>query len=136
MTQIELDPDSYLQLLQKFPPRPIRSQADLEATQIIIDGLLDADALTSEEKDYLDVLGTLVQDYEDKHIPIPDLSGIDLLRALIDEFGLSQKELVSVFKAESIMFAVLNNQHKLTVEHIEKLANFFHISPAAFFPMK
>lgn len=65
---------------------------------------------------------------------IPDLSGIDLLRALMDEFGLKQKDLVLIFKTESIVSVILNGQRNFTVEHIEKLADFFHISPAAFFP--
>jgi HTH-type transcriptional regulator/antitoxin HigA len=127
--------EPYLQLLKQFPPRPIKSEADLEAVQTVIDGLLDAEQLTADQQDYLDVLGTLVQAYEDQQVPIPDLYGVDLLKALIAEFGFRQKDLVPIFKTESIVSAVLNGQRNLTVAHIEKLGQFFHISPAAFFPL-
>lgn len=128
------EPESYLQLLQKFPPRPIRTKEQFLAVQNVIDSLIDSDELTSEKQDYLNLLGMLVHDYEEQQVTIPDLSGIDLLRALMDEFMLKQKDLVPIFKTESIVSAILNGQRNFTVEHIEKLAEFFHISPAAFFP--
>jgi HTH-type transcriptional regulator / antitoxin HigA len=56
------------------------------------------------------------------------------LNVLIEEWGLKQKELVAIFKTESIVSAVINGHRQLTVEHIERLAEFFHVSPAVFFP--
>ena len=127
------EPNSYIELLQKFPPRPIKSEAECLAVQETIDTLLDSGELTPETQDYINVLGILIREYEEKHISIPDLSGVELLKALMDEFGLKQKDLVLIFKAESIVSAILNGQRKFTVEHIEKLADFFNISPSAFF---
>jgi HTH-type transcriptional regulator / antitoxin HigA len=77
-------------------------------------------------------LGLLVHEYEEKHVLIPDLQGVELLKALIQELDLKQKDLVPIFKTESIVSAVLSGQRRFTVEHIEKLAVFFHVSPALF----
>ena len=125
--------NNYIELLQKFPPRPIKSEAELLEVQEFIDTLLDSGELTPEKQDYINVLGILVHEYEEKHVPIPDLSGVELLQALVDEFELKQKDLVPIFKTESIVSAILNGQRKFTVEHIEKLADFFKISPSVFF---
>ncbi|GET44361.1 helix-turn-helix domain-containing protein [Microseira wollei] len=125
-----------IELLKTFPPRPINSEEELLATQKVIDSLIDRNELTPDEQDYLNVLGTLVYEYEQKHETIPDIFGVELLQALIDEFDLRQKDLVPIFKTESIVSAVLNGQRQLTVEHIRKLADFFQISPAAFFEMR
>jgi len=38
-----------------------------------------------------------------------------------------------VFGAESIVSEVLSGKRELQAKHIERLADFFHISPAAFF---
>jgi len=95
--------------------------------------LLDSDNITPEEQEYINLLGILIHDYEEKSVLIPDLYGVELLKALIQEFGLKQKDLIPIFKTESIISAILNGQRKFTVEHIEKLADFFHISPSAFF---
>jgi HTH-type transcriptional regulator/antitoxin HigA len=125
--------NSYIELLQKFPPRPIKSEAELLAVQEVIDALLDSGEITSDKQDYLNLLGILVHEYEEKYVQIPDLNGVELLKALIDELDLKQKDLVPVFKTESIVSAILNGQRKLTVEHIEKLAEFFSVSPSVFF---
>ena len=127
------EPNSYIELLQKFPPRPIKSEADLLVVQEVIDSLLDSGEMTPEKQDYINVLGILIHEYEEKHVSIPDLSGVELLKALIDEFGLRQKDLIPVFKTESIVSAILNGQRKFTVEHIEKLSEFFNVSPSVFF---
>jgi HTH-type transcriptional regulator / antitoxin HigA len=117
----------------QFSPRPITSEADLAATQAVIDALLDQGELKPEEQAYLNVLGALVYDYEQQHVPIPDISGVELLKVLIADFDLRQKDLVPIFKTESIVSDVLNGKRKLTVQHIKELAQFFHISPAVFF---
>ncbi|WP_414589138.1 helix-turn-helix domain-containing protein [Scytonema sp. PCC 10023] len=123
----------YIELLTSFPPRPITSEEELIATQKVIDSLIDKGELTPDEQDYLNVLGTLVHEYEEKHKLIPDISGVELLKTLIAELGLRQKDLVPIFKTESIVSEVMSGQRNLTVNHIRQLAEFFHISPAAFF---
>ncbi len=50
-----------------------------------------------------------------------------------DEFDLQQKDLIPIFKTESIASAILKGQKKFTIEHIEKLADFLKVSPAASF---
>ncbi|MFN6566707.1 transcriptional regulator [Dendronalium sp. ChiSLP03b] len=123
----------YIELLKSFPPRPIASEEEFLATQKVIDSLIDKGELTADEQDYLNVLGTLVNEYEEKHHSILGIHGVELLQALIVEFGLRQKDLVPIFKTESIVSEVLSGQRQLTVNHIRQLAEFFRISPAAFF---
>jgi HTH-type transcriptional regulator / antitoxin HigA len=125
---------SYTNLLISFPPRPIKSEEDFEKTQVIVDKLLDKGELTEEEQDYLFVLGMLIHEYEEKQDLIPDIYGVELLKVLIEETNLKQKDLVSIFKTESIVSEILKGKRKLTVEHIQKLGEFFKISPAVFFP--
>lgn len=127
---------SYSELLQWFPPRPIMSDAQYCKTQEVIDALIDKGELTPDEEEYLDLLGTLLYTYEEQHVDIPDIWGVELIKAFLSERQLRQKELVSIFKTESIVSAVLNGHRNLTVEHIEKLAEFFKVSPALFFENK
>ena len=81
----------YIELLKNFPPRPITSEEELIATQKIIDSLIDKGELTLHEQDYLNVLGTLVHEYEEKHQLIPDIHGVELLKALIANLGGDKK---------------------------------------------
>ena len=126
---------SYTSLLISFPPRPIKSEEDFETTQVMVDKLLDKEKLTEEEEDYLFILGMLIHEYEEKKDLVPDIYGVELLKVLIEEMNLKQKDLVPIFKTESIVSDVLKGKRKLTVEHIQKIGKFFNVSPAVFFPI-
>lgn len=126
--------ETYRQLLAQFPPRPINTDEELDATQAVINQLLDQPDLTPEEEDYLDLLGTLVYNYEQQQHPVPDIYGVELLKVLIEERGLKQKELVPIFKTESIVSDILRGNRQLTTRHIQELSAYFHLSPAVFFP--
>ena len=130
-----LHTDTYIELLKAFPPRTIKTEEDLEATQNVVDSLIDKGKSTQDERDYLNLLGTLIYEYEQTQDIVPDIFGVDLLKALIAELNLRQKDLVPIFKTESIVSDILNGKRNLTVEHIQKLAEFFDISPAVFFPL-
>ena len=125
---------NYTELLTSFPPRPIKSEEDLEKTQAVVDELLDKGELTEEEEDYLNLLGMVIYEYEEKQELVPDIYGVELLKVLIAELNLKQKDLVPIFKTESIVSDILKSKRKLTVEHIQKLADFFNLSPGVFFP--
>lgn len=129
-------PKTYIELLQSFPPRPIKSYEGMLDTQKVIDSLIDCAPLTPDQEDYLNLLGTLVYEYERSLEPIPDIYGVDLLKVLMSERGLLQKDLVPIFKTESIASDVLNGKRELTKRHIQELAEFFRVSPAVFFPVQ
>jgi HTH-type transcriptional regulator / antitoxin HigA len=106
---------SYTNLLISFPPRSIKSEEDFEKTQVIVDKLLDKGNLTEEEEDYLFVLGMLINEYEEHLDLVPDIYGVELLKVLIEETNLKQKDLVPIFKTESIVSDVLKGKRKLSV---------------------
>ena len=125
----------YAELLPDFLPRPIKTESDYEAVQQEVDRLLDKGDLSSDEQDYLDLLGTLILNYEER---IEDeaqyeLRGVALIRGLMELHGLRQKDLLPIFKTESIVSAVLNGKRQLTVEHINKLSAFFSLPHELFF---
>jgi len=125
---------TYTQLIAIFPPRPIASDEQYWETQARIDELLDKGNLTPDESDYLTALGMMIERYEDEHEPDIELRGVALIRALMDEQGLRQRDLVApVFKTDSIASAVLNGKRRLTTEHIDRLAQFFQLPHGLFF---
>ena len=71
--------------------------------------------------------------YDEQQVTIPELRGIALLQALIDERGLKQRDLLAIFKHESILSDILSRNRKLTVAHIDKLATFFGLPHRLFF---
>jgi len=126
--------DKYLELLKQYPPRPIHNEEDLEMMQEVINRLLDKPQLTAEEREYLNVLGALIYEYEENQEPIPDIYGIELLKFILEERNLQKQDLLSIFESKSTLDDILDGQQELTPIYIQKLANFLNISPDLFFP--
>lgn len=126
--------DKYLELLKRYPPRPIDNEEDLEMMQQVINRLLDKPQLTVEEREYLNVLGSLIYEYEENQEPIPDIYGLELLKFILEERNLQKQDLLSIFESKSTLDDILDGQQDLTPIYIQKLANFLNISPDLFFP--
>jgi HTH-type transcriptional regulator / antitoxin HigA len=125
--------DAYFKLVQKFPLRTIRNDAELAAASSIVDGLISKKKMSPAEADYVEVLEMLVSKYENEHhrpAPLPDY---ELLNQLMQERGLTQKALERATGiAHSTISDILRGQRKLTRHHIGVLASYFHVSPQTF----
>jgi HTH-type transcriptional regulator/antitoxin HigA len=125
--------DRYLDLVRRFPLRPLRSDEDLAAAVVVIDGLLSRASLTPEESDYLEVLSDLVEAYETEAHPTGPVSDADLLNHLIEARRVSQSEVADATGiAVSTISDVLRGKRTLNRAHIGKLARYFHVSPDVF----
>jgi HTH-type transcriptional regulator/antitoxin HigA len=120
-------------LNRRFPLRPIRSDGDLAKASAIMEELLRLDALDPAEDDYLDVLGDLVWKYEEEHDPMPEVSGEDMLRHIIESRDLTQAEVArGTGIAEPTISAILAGRRTLNRDHIAALCGYFDVSPALF----
>jgi len=79
----------------------------------------------------LDTLGTVIYAYEEKHYPMPDCSGVEVLRYLMEEHGLKQLDLPEV-GSQGVVSEILSGQRELNVRQIRALAQRFGLSPAVF----
>ncbi len=123
----------YLELVRRFPLRPLRTDADLDAAVAVIDSLIDQDELSPPEQDYLDVLSDLVEVYENEAVPIKPVGDAAMLRLLIEGKGVTQAEAAKQAGiAESTVSEVLAGKRKLNRTQIGKLARYFHVEPGAF----
>ncbi len=127
-----LEAETYIELLQIFPPKSIHSEEELDQIQEIIDFFLDKPTLTGNEREYLHLLGLLVQEYEDKHYPIADASVNNILVNLIEEHQTSVDDLRTVFESEQDFNALLNGDRDITLKQIQTLAKIFQVSPTVF----
>ncbi len=123
----------YLALVSRFPLRPIRSNKELDAAVEMVDSLLDRKNLFSEEKDYLEVLGDLIERYESEEHPVAPVSDAQMLHHLIEAKGVSQTQVSSATGiADSTISEVLKEKRSLNRNHIGKLARYFNVSPNVF----
>ena len=102
------------------PVAPVRSQDDHEAALTEIERLWGADVGTPDG-DRLDVLITLVDDYERRSWPDDDLDPIDAIIARMENSGRTRKELVKIVGSSGRASEILNRKRQLTLPMIWRL---------------
>jgi HTH-type transcriptional regulator/antitoxin HigA len=115
------------------PVFPIRNEWQYEQALNILNGLLNVvgDDETHPLYDLLDTLGILVHTYEESHYPAPEVTGIDVLRFLMDEHHLTPSDLPDVGDSRTVS-ELLAGDRPLSVVHIRALSQRFGLSPATF----
>jgi HTH-type transcriptional regulator/antitoxin HigA len=108
------------------PIKPIRNEADYELAFKDIDDCLDAVAC-SPERERLEVLTVLVDDYEAKHHPISPPEPIAAIEFVLEQRGLSRKDLEDVIGSSGRISEVMNKQRPLTLAMIRKLVEKFDL---------
>ena len=115
------------------PLLSIHTEADYERSLEGLNDLLD-EVGTNEQHplyDLLDTLGTLLHSYEEKHHPIPDVSGAEVLRHFMQEHNLSQTDLSDI-GSQGVVSEILSGKRELNVRQVRLLAERFKVSPAVF----
>jgi HTH-type transcriptional regulator / antitoxin HigA len=125
--------DNYVALVNAFPPRPIRNDDQHRRAVEVVNGLLDRPVLTSDQEDYLDVLGLLIADYEDSNYAHPAFTPVDRLRDLMEEHAMTQAELARrAGVAVTSLSDILNDKRRISPKVRAKFAEFFGVSAAYF----
>lgn len=72
-TETRVINEAYFDLVRELPLRPLKSEDDLTRAIAMLDRLMDrgASGRSEDEKDYMLVLGSLVEEYENIHWPMP-----------------------------------------------------------------
>lgn len=99
---------------------PIHTDADHEAALHEIEQLWNAEPGTPDA-DRLDILFTLVEAYEKKHFPIPPPDPIDMIEFVMDQRGLTPKDLIPFLGSRAKVSEILNRRRALSLEMIRKL---------------
>ena len=91
--------------------RPIHTEADYKATLKEISALMESDPdLGTPEGDRLDILATLVQAYEAKHVPITAPDPVEAIKFRMDQSGMSVKDLEPIIGKSNRVYEVLSRK--------------------------
>ncbi len=121
-------------MIRQGAPHLIRSDEELaEYTAALFELTAKANP-TPEEGEAIDLLALLVDRYETQRYPMPDVEPAEMLRFLLDQNGLSQRDVAEELGSESTVSLVLSGKRPLNRDHIARLSARFHVSPAVFFP--
>ncbi len=100
--------------------KPIRNDPDLHRALARIEELWGAKSGTARG-DELDVLMLLVEKYEEDHFEIPASDPVEAIKFLMEQNGLSRKDLEPFIGASGRVSEVLNKKRELTLPMIKRL---------------
>ena len=131
MNVIAQDIQSHWRIVQ--PIFSVRDENEYDKAVETLNALIDEVGTDEEYPLYelLDTLGTVIHAYEEKHYPVPECSGVEALKFLMEEHQLEPKDLPNLGSSDTVL-EILNGDRDLTVTHIRTLAERFQISPAVF----
>ncbi len=88
----------------------------LKRLEVIFDAPID-----SPEGDEADLLGLLIEKYEDEHYPIDPPDPIEAIKFRMEQMDLSKSDLAKIIGYKSRVSEVLSRKRKLTLTMIKKL---------------
>ena len=107
--------------------KPIKTKEDYRAALKRLEEIFDA-KIGTPEGDELDILGFMVDDYENKHYPIEAPDPIEAIKIRMEEMHLKQVDLIPEIGGKSRVSEVLNRKRRLTVDMIRKLTARLNLS--------
>ncbi len=101
--------------------KPIKTAADYKKALKRLEEIFDA-KLGSADSDELDILGLMIDDYENKHYPIEAPDPVEAIKIRMEEMHLKQVDLIPEIGGKSRVSEILNKKRRLTIDMIRKLA--------------
>ena len=86
------------------------------------------------EFEELELLLVLVKDYEDKHIVIPELDPIEVIKLKMEEKGLKAKDLEAIIGTKGHVSLILSGKREVTLKMAKALRLFLGIPAEVFLP--
>ena len=100
--------------------KPIKTEEDyneaLERLEVIFDATEN-----SPEGDEVQILGMLIENYENEHFPICLPDPIEAIKFRMEQMGYTQADLAGIIGLKSRASEILNRKRKLSLEMIRQL---------------
>ena len=123
-------PLEYNDLVQMHVPRPISDDVGLQSTAEVVDRLAVLTNPTKDQSDYLSLLATIIEEYENEHhqIDLAGLTPLDVLKHLVEESGMNTADLGRLLGNLSLGSAILRGERDLSKANVVALCKHFKVS--------
>jgi len=100
--------------------KPIKTEKDYKQALKRLETIFEA-KIGSAEGDELEVLGILIDQYENEHFPIGLPDPIEAIKFRMEQMGYNQNDLANIIGLKSRASEILNRKRKLSLEMIRQL---------------
>jgi HTH-type transcriptional regulator/antitoxin HigA len=122
--------------LRRFVPLGIlRSEKDYRKAVAILDEILDeiGEDETHRLADLAEALALFIHSYEEAHAKIPEATGPEILKSLMEAHSLTQSDLPEI-GSQGVVSEIPSGERELNIRQIRRLVKRFGVSPAVFIP--
>ena len=106
--------------------KPIKTKKDYEQALERLELIFDAKKGT-ENGDELELLGMLVDNYENEKFPIGFPDPVEAIKFRMEQLGYTQNDLADVIGLKSRASEILNKKRKLSLDMIRQIHERLHI---------
>lgn len=100
--------------------KPIKTEKDYQKALKRLEVIFDSRPGT-KEGDELDILGFLIERYEDEHYHIEAPDPIEAIKFRMEQMGYKQKDLAVIIGYKGRVSEILSRKRKLTLEMVRNL---------------
>jgi HTH-type transcriptional regulator / antitoxin HigA len=117
----------------EHPFQAIRTEREYDKAVEYLNALVDEVGDHPKDPRYrsIETLSVLIEAYDREHHSLPDVSGVDVIRFLMEQHGLTQSDLPEI-GSQGIVSEILSGRRTLNVRQIKELAERFGVNPGAF----
>jgi len=125
---------SYRDLLKQYQPQVIKTEAANErALKVLSQILAHGEAsLGPDERRFVELLSTLISDFERSAYRTGHASPADVLRELMRARGMGPRDLLPVFGSKGLVSEVLRGKRGISKARAKDLAQVFSVSAELF----
>lgn len=125
----------YEALSAMVPLAPISDEAGYDQAVATLDRLLDAGGADEDHPlaKLVHTLGLLIEEYDAAHYPAEPVSGIDMLKFLMEQQNLTQADLPEI-GSQGVVSEILRGKRPLNVRQIKALGERFCMPAGVFLP--
>ena len=113
-----------------YPLKIIKNERDYKLALKSLEAVFDE--TRGKLAEYAETLTVLIDHYESENFSMKESSGIEVLKFLMTQNVLKQKDLVGIVGAKSTVSEILSGKRPLNLQHIKSLAEKFNVKPATF----
>ena len=126
------NPESYAQLLAKYQPKVIETEAENDRAIALAQELEHKVNRTPQEDAILELLVILIEKFENERYPILQGTPHSILLHLIEANDIKQENLVGIIGSRGVVSEIVNGKRNLSKAQAKALAEFFSVDVGLF----
>lgn len=123
-----------VKMIARGAPHLIHDDRELDAYTSALFELTALENPSPDEVDAMELLTLLIERYEQERYRIPAADPVSVVRFLIEQQHLTQRDLIPQFGTESAVSMFLSGKRNLTLEQVRKLSSRFQLPADVFIP--